>query len=460
MHASIVKPKKMALFVSFLQLILLFGYLGLNIQNVGEMGIALPLLAGFVGISGLLVFNQVIRLTLVLRLHLFVFLLLISWVSLRVIIDLGDMSHLKQLTVATTGGMLLFFLVGSFARQALDKLSQAASSRLYLKLVILLFALVSLAIFISFKGRLLDRPDIFYIEGVEGGYQRPGNFLIMLFIMASFAYLVLAAHPLTKGFIRFTAWLGIYTFGLVLALISSQMIGSNAATANLLAIYMMTSVISLLALSRGIRNRFNQGRLSLPLSKATLKKLLTYSGVTLFAALFLAIIAIQITGFDLSKTRAFGFGSGSNNSVTSRFDILLETGPAQLAYAPFLGNVNVAELTTGNAGRTLHNFIPNVMAELGLVGLALVLTLLLLSFTTLIKNIKQAPTNPSGFGMAVINFWLLFVFIWLFLYANISVGKSWSVIWFFVGFAVSVFVFNKSTHKVKGNIFNELVAHD
>ena len=69
MHASIVKPKKMALFVSFLQLILLFGYLGLNIQNVGEMGIALPLLAGFVGISGLLVFNQLIRFTLVLRLH-------------------------------------------------------------------------------------------------------------------------------------------------------------------------------------------------------------------------------------------------------------------------------------------------------------------------------------------------------------------------------------------------------
>lgn len=444
MHASIVKPEKMALFVSFLQLILLFGYLGLNIQNVGEMGIALPLLAGFVGISGLLVFNQLIRFTLVLRLHFFVFLFLISWIALRVIIDLGDMNHLKQLTVATTGGILLFFLIGSFARQALVKLNQAVSSRLYSKLLILLFALVSLAVFISFKGRLLDRPDIFYIEGVEGGYQRPGNFLIILFIMASFAYLALAAHPLTKGFLRFTIWLGIYTLGLVLALISSQMIGSNAATANLLAIYMMTSVISLLALSKRIRRRFDQGSLSLPLSKFALKKLFVYSGVTLFVALFLAIVAIQITGFDLSKTRAFGFGSGSNTSVNSRFDILLETGAAQMGYAPFLGNVNVAELTTGNAGRTLHNFIPNVMAELGLVGLILVLTILLLSFATLIKNLKQAPTNPNGFGIAVVNFWLVFVFIWLFLYANISVGKSWPVIWFFVGFAVSVFVFDKN----------------
>lgn len=78
------------------------------------------------------------------------------------------MNHLKQLTVATTGGILLFFLIGSFARQTLDKLNQAVSSRLYSKLLILLFALVSLAVFISFKGRLLDGPDIFYIEGVEG----------------------------------------------------------------------------------------------------------------------------------------------------------------------------------------------------------------------------------------------------------------------------------------------------
>lgn len=458
MNPSTTQPKKMALFVSFIQLALLFGYLSLNIQNVGEMGTALPLLAGFVAIAGLLIFNQLIRFTLAVRLHLFVFLLLIGWVALRVIVDLGDMEHLKQLTVATTGGMLLFFLLGSFARQALNKLNQASLSRFYPKLLLLFFVFVSLAIFISFKSRLLDRTDIFYIEGVQGGYQRPGNFLIMLFIMASFAYLVLAAHPLTKGFIRFTAWLGIYTFGLVLALISSQMIGSNAATANLLAIYMMTSVISLLALSKRIRRRFDQGSLSLPLSKFALKKLFVYSGVTLFVALFLAIVAIQITGFDLSKTRAFGFGSGSNTSVNSRFDILLETGAAQMGYAPFLGNVNVAELTTGNAGRTLHNFMPNVMAELGLVGLILVFTLLLLSFASLIKNIKQATTTPNGFGTAVINFWLVFMLIWLFLYANISVGKSWSVIWFFVGFAVQVFVFDKSRrHLIRKP--GKLIAH-
>lgn len=84
------------------------------------------------------------------------------------------------------------------------------------------------------------------------------------------------------------------------------------------------------------------------------------------------------------------------------------------------------------------------------VNQALIPAPLLFSFATLIKSLKQAPTNPEGFGAAVINFWLVFMLIWLFLYANLSVGKEWPVMWFFVGFAVSVFVFNdNSSRKTK-----------
>lgn len=453
------KPQKTTLFVSFFQLVLLFSYLSMNIQNVGEMGIALPLLAGFIAIAGLLIFNQLVRFTLAIRLHLFVFFLFIGWFALRVIVDLGDIERLKAITIATTGGVLLFFMLGSFSRQAIDKLTQANLNMFYPKLLLLLFFLASLAIFISFKTRLV-RIDIFYIEGVQGGYQRPGNFLIMLFIMASFIYLALAAHPLTKGFIRFAVWLGIYTLSLVLALISSQMIGSNAATANLLAIYMMTSVISLLALNRVIRNRFRQGRLALPLSKFFLKKLFVYSSAILFAVFCLFIIAIQITGFDLSKTRAFGFGSGTNNSVNSRFDILFETGLTQLGYAPYLGNINVAKLTGSEVGEYLHSFFPNVMAELGLVGLILVLLLLYLCFFMLLVNMKKVPFNNNGFKDFIISFWLAFVLLWLVLYANISVEKSWPVMWFYLGFAVSVFVFDESKRKIKSNISNKIAVHD
>lgn len=440
MNRFVIKKPNGLLVVSLIQLLLLFFYFTLNITNVGEMGTALPLLDGFVALAGAVFFLQLMKNQISLRQHFVVFLLFVLWVVLRVIVDLGDMEHLKQLTLATTGGILLFFLLGTFARNALDTLININLKLTSSKLILLTFLLVSTLIFLSFKGRLLDRDDIFYITDVEGGYQRPGNFLIILFVMTSFAFISITSHPRTRKIISLFVWLGIYSISLALALISSQMIGSNAATANLLALYLMTCVLALLSFNKSIRHVFYNKKLRLPLSKRTCKKLIKYAITTLVAVIFLSIIAIQATGFDLSKTRAFGFGTGSNSSVTSRFDILLETGATQMGYAPFLGNVNVAELTTGNAGRTLHNFIPNLLAELGLVGLLIVLTLLFLVGRHLVRNIKKASKEGKDLGQAIISLWLLFVLLFLFLYANLSVGKSWPVMWFYLGFAVSVLV--------------------
>lgn len=443
MNQFVIKKPNGLLVVSLIQLLLLFFYFTLNITNVGEMGTALPLLGGFVALAGGVFVLQLVKNQISLRLHFVVFLLFVLlfvlWVALRVIVDLGDMEHLKQLTVATTSGILLFFLLGTFARKALDTLTKAKLKLTSSKTLLLTFLLVSTLIFLSFKGRLLDRDDIFYISGVEGGYQRPGNFLIMLFVMASFTFISITSHPHTRKRINLFAWLGIYSIGMVLALISSQMIGSNAATANLLAIYLMTCVLALLSFNKNIRQAFYNKKLRLPLSKQTFKKLIKYAITALVAVIFLAIIAIQVTGFDLNRTNAFGFGTGKNNSIISRMEIFNEVGIIQLSYSPFFGNVNVAKLTTGNAGRTLHNFLPNVLAELGLVGLLLVLIILIFVGWHLVKCIKNASKEGKDLSQAIISLWLLFVLLFLFLYANISSGKEWPVIWFYIGFAISVF---------------------
>ena len=96
----------------------------------------------------------------------------------------------------------------------------------------------------------------------------------------------------------------------------------------------MTIVISFLAVSTEIRQRFMQGNLALPMSKSTIKKIIKYSIVSLINLLLLSIAVIQVTNFDLSTTRAFGFGSGENNSINSRFKILQEVGAEQMGYAP------------------------------------------------------------------------------------------------------------------------------
>lgn len=439
MSFLVVKRKNLCSTVAVLQALLLFSYLLLNIVSVGEMGTALPLLAGFFVLACADLLSQSWRGYLFIKLHFFVFLLFLAWLSFRVLIDLQDVEYLKQMTVATTGGVLLFFLLGSFVRNALNNITMTTKLG-FAKCLLFVYALSSFFLFISFKNRLLDQSDIIYIEGVNGVYQRPGNFLIMLFIMASFLYLSIAAHFQTKKTARLLFWLAVYSGSMLYSVVSSQMIGSNAATANILAIYLMTVVLSFLAYSKSIRLDFLNNNLALPLSRSSIDKIIKYSMLIALLGVVVVAVAIQISGFDLNKTRAFGFGVDEDISVNTRMKILNETGVDQMGYSPVWGNVDVARLTTGDAGSTLHNFIPNVIAELGLIGLTVVMLLFVMVAVSLIDVMRRSEKDNIGFMKALLSFWLLFVFIFLFLYANLAVGKEWPVIWFFVGFSVSVFV--------------------
>jgi len=446
MNPFIFKKNSFNHLAYFSQILLLVLYLSLNIINVGQDGTALPLLAGFVFFAGYYFLLALLKYRLTIRKHFFVFLLFVFWMSLRIIIDLQDLEHLKQITIATTGGVLLFFLIGTFVRKALDNTVFKGKIHYY-KLFLILYFIIGLSIFMSFKARL-TRLDIFYIEGVAGGYQRPGNFMIMLFMIASFVFITVATRSITKKTISFMFWLFIYSLGMILNLINSQMIGSNAATANILAIYLMTVVLSFLAFNKSIYKNYLNNQLVLPLSKKSLKKMSLFSVILIIVCIGFALEIINKMNIDLAKTRAFGFGSNENSSVNSRIEILKETGIAQMGYSPLFGNTNVAYLVTGNSGRTLHNFIPNIIAELGLIGLIIVCALFVMVFMGLIKEIKNQKRNKLGFIKALQNYWLLFVFLFLFLYANISVGKSWSVMWFFIGFSIHIFGSSKGKLRI------------
>lgn len=435
---SFLRLKKILLnqVIAVFQVLLLLSYFTLNIINVGEMGTALSLLIGFFILAGVELFLRLLRGYLSIKLYFLVFLIFVAWLSFRVLIDLQDIERLKQTTVATTGGVLLFFLLGALARRALN--TMALNGRLGLvKWGLAFFTISSVFVFFDFQPRL-SRSDILFIEDVDGGYQRPGNFMIMLFLMASFLYLSIAAHFQTKRPVRLLLWLVVYSVGMLFSLISSQMIGSNAATANILAIYLMAVVFSFLVFSVAIRRDFLNGNLALPLSKSSLKKIMNYSLCVALISVFVASVVMQITEFDLNKTRVFGFGTGENNSINSRIEILKETGIDQVGYSPFLGSVDVARLTTGETGKTLHSFIPNVIAELGFFGLCIIVLLFSLFLRSLIKEMKPNTRNEHGFILAMLSFWLLFVFVFLFIYANLAVGKEWPVMWFFLGISACV----------------------
>lgn len=439
MSKFIVKKTSFLQIFAFLQIVILLVYFFLNISNVGELGVAIPLLAFFLSCSIFVFLIDIVKFQLRVSFHFFAVIAFILWLTVKVILDLNDIYYLKQVTIATTGGILIFFITGMFTRRLIELFS---NNQLMLKFLLLIFMFLCFYVFSEYSSRLI-RTDLFYIDDVDGGYQRPGNFFIIVFIICSFIFLNIVSNVSFKRIINFTISLIIYSFAFVVALVSSQMIGSNAATINLIAIYLLTLVVGFLGSNSNLQKQFFSSGLSFPFSKKGFLYIFKYSTISLFfLSLFISFIVFK-SNFDLSTTRIFGFGSGSNSSIDTRAEIFREYGVQQLGYSPFFGDLNVAKIITGDSGKTLHTLIPNIMAELGIVGLLIFLMILFFIFKNLFYNMHFYSYLKKNFTFVILNFWLLWVLVFLFLYSNISVGKSWPVIWFYFGFVVSVFRTNE-----------------
>src|SRR5690554_5555276 len=216
------------------------------------MGTAVPLLAAYVGLSAVIFFVLWLQRRLYIRFSLFFFLLLITWVATRVIIDLGDLEYLKQITVATTGGMLLFYLLGAFFGISYQSVLVQSEKTFFLKFFIFLFLCLMVWMLYNFSQRL--HPRLFYLLGVDGSYQRSGNFLSISFIVVSFFYLTLVLQRIGKKIILLGVlfWLFIYTASTLMALVGSQLFGSNSATAVILGVYLITLVMTLILPRKGV----------------------------------------------------------------------------------------------------------------------------------------------------------------------------------------------------------------
>ncbi|WP_162300285.1 hypothetical protein, partial [Salinivibrio sp. HTSP] len=278
----------------------------------------------------------------------------------------------------------------------------------------------------------------------DGSYQRSGNFLSISFVFSSFYYLsfVLKDVRKTRWFIVHPLWLAIYTASTFISLVSAQLFGSNSATAVISGVYLITLVMTLIIPRKSIRVSYMYNKLSLPWSKRLFKNLSLMALVGLAFFFGLLIVIIALADFDITSIRLLGFGSGTNTSLQSRIDILMESGANQLGYAPFLGNMNVAYLTTGNAGETLHSFLPYVMANLGLVGVTIVITLFASVFYQIYRDSKWVGACvPNRYGSQMVAIYSAFILLYILIFANLATGVSWAVLWFTLGFISKPFGF-------------------
>lgn len=422
---------KNSIYFDCIAIFLTIAYLSINIENVGSNGEALLLLVAFFLIAFFKNWSGLIHSEIVFSKILFVFFVFAGWLIFRVLINLHDIEYLKQITIATTSGIILFFLFGVFLRQNIDNILFENHIK-YFKIFILFSLFGLFVIYLRFVDRLLERTDIFYIANANEGYQRAGNFMIIIFILLSLFFLCLSLKLEVRKKTIFFVWFGFYFTAMVFLLISSQMIGSNAATANVLAIYLITITISLLVFDKKLRELFYRKKLgNFKIHLMIFKKTL----LIVFFGLLFSCLLIWIINFDFNRLRVFGFGSDEASSFSTRMEILIKTGIDQIGFDPIFGNANVAYLTTGDSGRALHSFSLNILAEFGIFGLLGFYLILFYFLKKLIKSIKYVEYNEQGLLQIFCSYWFIFVFCFLFLYANFAVGKEWAVIWFFLGLA-------------------------
>lgn len=401
-------------------------YLYVNIYNIGaELGAGLVILVfHFIlafAVFGLLVFKK--NLVINLQFWMIFFLLLICWLSFRVLADLGDVYYLKQVTVATTGGIILFFLLGrNLALCCQGALAGLCSQRFFVYVFLGCFSVV-LCLIVSLAGRLHE--NLFIITGINGAYQRPGNFLSMIYLLASYSYMAIASKH-KSGFNRggvklYFIYSIFFSFYTLLSLILSQMIGSNSATGVISIIYFITLVISVASFSNGVGQLYVFSK----------KQIYIFFKVSILVlAILIALISLILfySGIDLSRLGILGFGLGEVTSLQSRFEILSETFLMQAGNSPVFGNMNVALEVTGDEGKSLHNLFPYVLANLGVVGLFLMLFM----FTGIVlgKVIRSREDSPVE---AVLNSYRVYVILGMLFFANLSASISWPVLWFTIG---------------------------
>jgi hypothetical protein len=416
-------------------------YLNANIANVGEAGVALPVLAAYMVLSAVMFAMLWFHKNLLIGIHSFVFLTFVLWIAVRVIIDLGELEQLKAITVATTGGILLFYLIGALFSVSYFHILKYPQYTIVCSLVVLFFGGLMLFLLSSLLPRL--REDIFYIAGANSAHQRPGNLLSISFIMVSAILLALSCRQAgcKSEALKFFFWIAVYSASAVTALISAQLIGSNSATAVVGGIFILTFMFLLLMRSRRLRQYYADGKLALPLSKHVLTAAVGFALFGLVALFLLIAALVWSTGSDITSTRLLGFGAGTNTSVSTRIEILVETGVDQLSYAPLLGNMNVTFLTTGSEAATLHSFFLFIIANLGVVGLILALVLFILVFRQLLRTAKNEADAKNSLEHALINLYCICVLLFLLVFANLTVGVSWAVLWFTLGFISQPFRF-------------------
>ena len=338
-------------------------------------------------------------------------------IALRMIYDF-EPSKVKELLVGTTGGILLFYILGSlvnFNMSVFRELWRMYPLNGALSFSCLIFVIIySYLSFITSNSQ--DQAVMSSFINADGSYQRKGSILTLIYIISVLAYFY-SRENLDK--LRKYYFIFMIPFTVTM-LFYSQYVRSNSAFVTILAIYLFTILFD-----------FSYLKFKSRLSIFCIGLLLIFCALAVMSS----VLPKYLDFF--SHFRIFGYGKFEFSSVTSRIN-LFAASLDQFNYGPILGDLN-SDLKSGQAGKYPHNLLAHALTHLGLVGfvlmfLACVALLIRGRFDILVRNLcKTNPIIVANGHLSAIIFPIVCISV---LFQTIT----WAPFWFIVGLTYPIIV--------------------
>ena len=435
----------------FMMISTLLIYLFTNIKLIGEGAPALSILTLSVMLGSFLLVLEIFskKKIYIRKSSLFLILFFIYFI---INITLNRPNDLKAFLIATSGGIILFYILGSLVSTNLlyikEKILKSNQFLNIFNFFYTAFSFLFLVLFLDTFITLMSnvREDLFLIADLDGMYQRAGSFLITSFFVYSFMtafFLFVNKYAKKSKFIILMTFLlfGLYCLLTIGGMLLSQMVGSNNTLINLGGLLFATTIFYIFINFTKSENLLS--KIKLNIKKIFLSKLSSKLYGSIFVSLFLVLVllvgVINFFDIDLDKFRIFGFGSGEMSSVSSRLS-LWDNFLIQFEYNPIFGNMAVDILTTGE-GTYTHSFIGTLLTHLGMVGFILFFIYLFIAIKEKLNNQKNIYVN-NLFAL-----YSLIVFIGIFAIASFGVFITYTPMWFLLGLIFPPIVFKNRKEK-------------
>ncbi len=441
----------------FMMISSLLIYLFTNIKFIGEGSPALSVLVFSVLLGGLIVLEILLNQNVYIKKSFLV--LILFFIYFIVNITLNRPNDLKALLLATSGGIILFYILGSLVSINLLYIKEKIlNSNQFLNIFNFFYTVLTIIFLVLFLDTFITlmanvRTDLFLLADLDGMYQRPGAFLVISFFIYSFmtAFFLFVNKYAKKS--KFMVLITLIIFGLyclltIVGMLLSQLIGSNNTLVNLGGLLFATTIFYIFINFTKAENLLSQIKLNV--KKIFFSKLSSKLFGSIFISLFIVFVLlvglINFFDIDLDQFRIFDFGSGDVSSVSSRL-ALWNNFLIHFDYNPIFGNMAVDVLTTGE-GTYVHSFIATLLTHLGIVGFILFFIYLFIAIKEKLKSSNNLYVN-NLFAL-----YSLIVFAGIFAIASFGTFITYTPIWFLLGllFPPIVFKNRKELNFEKSNI--------